>query len=239
MKIQFTLSSTPIDANYPIEAYEIGVKGQVRGPFYYSIEDMVSALHEVKDSEDTFVRMPILPMHTVHVSHTRNMNRFKLVLDFPKSIQTIHYETSSEKRVDFIGIPRTLMIVGVEKTKENRWKVVSESTKLFAIEEHANIQEDTTLYHFPFPNVYKDEDVGKICWGLNQLPLFDELKDLESLFQLFLSAPFNEDLGIRLFTKKVVNSFSDYLQLMEKNEKPQPFNDEELISCSQVLGVFI
>lgn len=227
MKLQLTICDNPIDIRYPIEAYEIGTKGQKRGPFYYSIEDLIGAFNQFKQ-EDEYVEIPLLPEQTAHVTHTRNMNNFRLILDFQKSIQLIRYESMKIQREDFLGIPRCVLSLNVMKV-ENGWKV--KSTRIFAVEEDVKLLPNTQLSHFPYPNVYKEGIPGSICWGFNNLPTFKDLRELSSIYQLFLSAPFNEHLGTRIFSKEKFHTFQEYLELLDKYDEPQDFKDEELIPC--------
>ena len=235
MKWNFTIEEQPKDILYPIEGYQTAINGTKRGPFFFSIADMCTALTELDSNTNIegFISMPLLPKNVIYMTHTKNMDSYKLILDFPKTIHPLRYENSKVKRMDFVGFPRVLLHVIAQKYGEE-WKV--SDTKIFALEETAKLLPSTKLSHFPFTNVYKD--TGVICWGMNTIPAFKELYELDSLYYLFAQAPFNEDLGTRILTKKMGTTFLSYLEEIDKEESTQ-FNDEDLIPCSYTFGDLI
>lgn len=227
------IKDNPIDVKYPIEGLQVADNGTKRGPFFFSTDDAIAAFKEIEGSEAFYMSLPIPPSNTAYYTHTRDLMQFKVIMDIPKAIQTIYYDSRNIQRIDFIGFPRLLCAVEVIK-KSNGWKITD--TRLFAVEENVKLEPQTRLSHFPFPNVYKDFREGEICWGANRLPIFKELRDIEGLFQLFLQAPFNEDLGTRILAKKQGMTFLSYLEELENNEQPAPFNDEDLIPCTVTFG---
>ncbi|RKJ73743.1 hypothetical protein D7X33_20205 [Butyricicoccus sp. 1XD8-22] len=227
------IKENPIDIKYPIEGMQVADNGAKRGPFFFSIDDAIAALNEIEPMETQYMPLPIPPQNTAYYTHTKDMTQFKVILDIPKAIQTIRYEYRDIQRVDFIGFPRVLCSIEVTKA-HGGWKLTD--SRLYAVEDNVKLVPQTRLSHFPFPNVYKDYREGAICWGANQLPIFKELRDLEGLFHLFLQAPFNEDLGTRILAKKKGMTFLSYLEQIENNGQPAPFNDEDLVPCAVSFG---
>lgn len=93
---------------------------------------------------------------------------------------------------------------------------VNESRVFALTEDEADVSDTSKLYHYPFTNVYGD---GKICWGSNQLPKVRTFKELESLVQMFLSTPNNNDL---FNSDKMLSNFSGtaaaFFRLLEGKE---------------------
>lgn len=222
----------PEDIRFPIKGMETSANGLKRGPYFFSVDDVVAALKQVAPSVNSFVPMELPPRNTVYITHSNDLTQYKVIMEIPKAIQTIRYENGGVKRLEFIGFPRLLCSVSVKKVTEG-WRV--DDSKLFAVEEQAKIDYHTQLFHFPFPNVYKNQTVGDICWGGNSLPIYKEIRDLEKVFHLFLQAPFNEDLQTFVFSNHQ-KSFLSYLEKVTNDETPLPFNDEDLIPCKMTFG---
>lgn len=233
MKWILELRDNPIDIKYPVEGMQIADNGSKRGPYFFSIDDTIAALKEFDPSESEYMPMPIPPKNTAFITSTKDMTQFKVIMDIPKAVQTIRYDAMGNQGVYFVGFPRTLCAIEVKQGYEG-WKVTD--SRLFAIEENTKLEAGTKLSHFPFPNVYKGSREGAICWGANVLPIFKEIRDLENIFQMFLQAPFNEDLGLRILAKQQGMTFHSYLEHLENDGEPKPFNDEDLIPCGMQFG---
>lgn len=95
-------------------------------------------------------------------------------------------------------------------------------TRLFAVlNDKKPIEDETPLFHFPYPNVGKSN--GIVCWGRNQRLEITRLTELERAFQWFIASPFNEDHGVR-----TTHGIANFRKLIDRIQD-KPFDDEWLI----------
>lgn len=241
----FKITDCPTDVNYPIIGHQVYDSGAKKGPFLFSIEDLVEVLsvgpivsaNTSSDCVQLESRTPILPRGTIAyaISEGKSYERLSMVID--KSSFFIRYKESEE----MFEIPFPKMVVqyilrdtaNKASTKKN---IVS--TYIFAIKDNLSvIDEDTELYHFPYTNVNKGN--GQVCWGTNSFAI-SSIASLERFFTQFLSAPFNEDYGLSLDTKliqsddKLIRTFYDYIQFVVENNITD-FNDDWLLPTNDTL----
>lgn len=224
MKWTLNLSTEPVDYEYPVEAIEVLNNGMTRKR-YLRVEDVIESLEAIIRAQDSFFELPLLPKRCIHFTQTKSGRCTQLLVEIEKAIFPIRYSVKrDELETYFIGFPRLLVCFKLFQDEHTGvYRLNGQGTKLFALEENAEINEDTSLYCFPFPNVYTD---GHICWGMNQLPTFPSLVALEKFMSIFTSAPFNEDLGLKVLNG--MNKFKQYIEAFED----QPFDDVLLMPAN-------
>lgn len=233
MKWQFELSDCPINVNYPVKAFSVMDNGVKRGPFHMKVEDLVAALSNEPETshdadalrnEETIIS-PALPFGTIRYSTNENRTRERLTMEIPKNQWDIRY--GDEVTPFYLGLPRLVVQYLVETSTGGKRKVIE--TRLYAVLDDKNaITNSTPLFPFPFPNVGKEN--GIVCWGQNTRFELNELTELTKLFLSFLSAPFNEDHGVR-----TTLGIPNFRRLIEQIQE-QPFDDEWLIPSQKTFG---
>lgn len=227
MKWQFEISDCPRNSRYPVIATQIGDNGVRKGPFYLTINDLIQALESGTKSfnflaEDSISdRTPILPKGTIRYATNRTKTVVVVSMEIDKKYWDIRYE--DDKNFYTLGFPRMIVQYTV-----NMSEGYLSNMKIFAVKDDKKPIIDTTpLFQFPFPNVH---DNGSVCWGKNERIQVKSLVELERGFQWFVSAPFNEDLGVK--TTLGIPNFRMYIEKFEN----QPFQDEWLIEMNKTFG---
>ena len=227
MKWQFEISDCPRNSRYPVIATQIGDNGVRKGPFYLTINDLIQALESGTKSfnflaEDSISdRTPILPIGTIRYATNQTKTVAVVSMEIDKKYWDIRYE--DDKNFYTLGFPRMV----VQYTVDLNEGYLS-NMKIFAVKDDKKPITDTTpLFRFPFPNVH---DNGSVCWGKNERIQVKSLVELERGFQWFVSAPFNEDLGVK--TTLGIPNFRMYIEKFEN----QPFQDEWLIEMNKTFG---
>lgn len=95
---------------------------------------------------------------------------------------------------------------------------------LFALQPYAVLSDSVRVFDAPFPNVHAD---GNICWGNNNAPK-GRVANMETAFNLFFDAPFNDDLADDKSKSFKVN-VNDLLIALSKRKAAQKFPYSELI----------
>ena len=233
MKWQFELTDCPSNAHYPVQAFSVMDNGVKRGPFHIKISDLIEALSNEPEGQhdaealknDESIISPALPFGTIRYSSNEDKTRERLTMEIPKKQWDIRY--GEEATPIYIGFPRMVVQYLVETYKGGSRKVVE--TRLYAVVDDKNaIKDDTPLFPFPFPNVGKDN--GIVCWGQNARFELTDLTDLTRLFHSFISAPFNEDHGVR--TTLGIPSFRKLIEQIQE----LPFDDEWLVPSHKTFG---
>lgn len=88
------------------------------------------------------------------------------------------------------------------------------------------VDDDTILYHAPFPNIYQS---GKICWGNNQLQDWPVQKAAR-IFELFFGSPFN---GHLVNSKSVANP-EDVTRTLKAFAGRKKYNLDDLVRAGQM-----
>lgn len=139
---------------------------------------------------------PLLPKNCIKIT---DGNVQKVYIHVPKTQKAIFY---GEKMLK-LGFPHLIF----------KWIVQNE--QIFDLYIYATKSDkftaETEIYRFPYSNVYHD---GRVCMGANKFPVLDNIKQLETLHNLFFGAPFNGELargvGIRKIIKECNNKdFND------------------------------
>ena len=231
MKWQFEISDCPSNAQHPILAHQVNDSGVKRGPFYFTIESLIEALKKEPDNllDADALRgdehsTPPLPYGAIRYSSNETKTRERITMEIPKKQWEIRYR--EEETFFSIGFPRMVVqylivqFAGVRTIKEMR---------IYAVEDNRQpISNDTRLYTFPYPNVGKGN--GIVCWGANARLEVNSLVELERSFLWFVSAPFNEDHGVR--TTLGIPSFKKLLEVIED----KAFDDEWLLPTNQTFS---
>jgi len=78
---------------------------------------------------------------------------------------------------------------------------VESSYYIFATKDDKPLQDETEIFHAPFPNTY---DNGRICWGSNRPPKNESPDAGNKAWNLFFGSPFNEHLDAGHHASKTV-----------------------------------
>lgn len=231
MKWLLEISDCPVNIEYPILGEQVMDNGIKRGPFPFKRDSIIKALSQESsltfDADSLYAKelnSPLLPFGTIRYSHTDDYKRERLTMVLPKKKWDIRYR--DEEQLYSIEFPKLIMQYALSKQGTNTKALIE--TRLFAIEDnHQPITEDTQLYAFPFPNV--DKSNGIVCWGANEALTIQSLLELERVFIWFVSAPFNEDHGVRTSL-----GFSSFRKLIHHIQE-KSFNDEWLVPLNKSL----
>lgn len=233
MKWQLEIEDCPKNTDFPIVAHQINAGGVKKGPYYISVADAIHALKQ--DPEMDFdadgIRAnekstPTLPFGTIRYSASESGNQQRITMMIPKKQLDIRYgdELNEFHRV---GFPRMVIQFLVYKSSSSIKSI--KETRLYAIADNNQpITDDTPLYTFPYPNVGKSN--GIVCWGGNKRLEIKDLVELERAFTWFISAPFNEDHGIR-----TTHNLRHFRELINKIADLE-FDDEWLLPQRETFG---
>jgi len=233
MKWQFELTDTPINPEFPITAYQIYSSGAKKGPFYLTMKNFLTALQnepEVQYDPDSLRNQekstPALPFGTVRYSANESQTTQRVTLEIPQKQFEIRY--GAEDLLYTIGFPR-MIVQYLVTSKFGDVDSRIDETRIYAVlNDGQPITDNTQLYKFPFPNVGKGN--GIVCWGANQRLTLQNLVELERMFRWFVSAPFNEDHGVR--TTHGISNFRKLIEVIQD----KPFDDEWLIPSNTAFG---
>ena len=131
-------------------------------------------------------RLGGLPEGLVDMSY-RSDGNFAVLQQVPSTVFVVEY---CNKKYS-IPFPSLLFF-----TKVIDGRVTKVAT--FAVKEEKATAK-STLYHYPFGNVYGD---GRVCWGSNKLPQLKKPVESNIIPTLFFSAPTNSDLWSREYFSK-------------------------------------
>ncbi|MDE3841012.1 hypothetical protein C0966_17245 (plasmid) [Bacillus methanolicus] len=232
MRWQFELTDVPKNAEYPIEAFQIGDNGVRRGPFYYRVEDIITALqqtpenaHDADALRDEEHSTPVLPRGTIRYSRNNSGTKQRVTMVLDKKMWEIRY--GEEDEFFTIGFPRMILQYLVVPANENGFRI--SEMRIYSIQDNGQpVTEDTPLFTFPYPNVSKSN--GIVCWGQNERLHIHSLVELERAFRWFVAAPFNEDHGVR--TTHGINRFRTLIEKIRE----QSFEDDWLMPSNKVFG---
>lgn len=226
----FELSDCPLDANNPIKAIRYLDNEVKKGPIYLSVENLVKALKAEPDnlldadgyrSKETST--PSLPFGTIRYSSNESKSKERITMEIPQKNWEIRY---GNKEDEFYTIPFPRMVVQYLVVNSGTQSIVNEMRLYAVLNNKEAISDKTELYVFPYPNVGKSN--GIVCWGQNQRLEIKALVDLERAFLWFISAPFNEDHGVR--TTLGIGNFKRLMQEIENKN----FDDDWLMPLNKV-----
>lgn len=231
MRWQFEICDVPSNAEYPVEAYQIGDNGVRRGPFYFRVEDLITALEQQPDNaydadglRGDETSTPSLPFGTIRYSRNEVGSKQRITMELKKKMWEIRY--GNEDEFFTIGFPRMVLQYLVAPVGE---KLRISEMRIYAVPDNRQpISDGTPLFTFPYPNVGKSN--GIVCWGLNQRLEIESIVQLERAFLWFVSAPFNEDHGVR-----TTLGISRFRALIERI-KDRPFEDDWLMPSNIQFG---
>ena len=108
-----------------------------------------------------------------------NPSTFKVVVVVPEARRLLNYYGESFE----VPFPALTFLIATTAGKVN-------VSKVFAVLGQ-NIAPESTLYHYPYGNVYDD---GKICWGQNILDSLPSIRSVDGIVALFFGSETNDDL---------------------------------------------
>ena len=98
-----------------------------------------------------------------------------------------------------IPVPNSVWFTLLKNNPDGTYTILK--NHLFALDFMGLVSEDSTFYKWPFPNHSLTYSPG-ICWGndrnFERLKTTCKLTDLHSLFSMYFSAAFNNDLGFHI-----------------------------------------
>lgn len=229
MKWVLEIPDVPRDTRYPVVGNQKMDNGVKRGPFYYRVEDVVSALTAKPDviiSEDELINhTPLLPRGTLMYGENKDKTVLSVTMEHPKKMFDIRYAGDDE--LYCIGFPRLIIQYKLESCINKRYRITE--MKVYAVEDDGQpITHESKIYYFPYPNVSPSH--GLVCWGNNERVEIDSLVELERALIWFVSAPFSEDYGVR-----TTLGITNFKQLISKI-KNKPFDDDWLVPVGKRFG---
>lgn len=228
---ELTISDIPENPEYPIKSFRISDFGVRTGPFYHRVSDIIEALsqtsdlfHDAEGEKEDEIPTPVLPVGTIRYSTNPSRTKHRVTMVLDKKMWDIRYGDDPE--LLSIGFPRMILQYLVVPNHET-FRIVE--MRIYAIlDDKKPITDDTPLFVFPYPNVGKYN--GIVCWGQNERLEIRSLSELERAFFWFVSAPFNEDHGVR--TTLGINT----ARLLFEKIKDQMFDDDWLIPANRTFG---
>lgn len=206
---RFDNAYTPIEEMVKVE------NRLLQGSYRMSIESFLNSVNAAK-YEFSSISTPILPRNCIKFS--QSVSHSYVFVEIPKQRWDITYHKESFTKV---GFPRMIFKYKVIQTEPESIKINIET--IVAVKGNSNIISNTPLYHFPFSHV---DTNGHVCMGGNELPDIKRVDQVSSLHNVFLSAPFGDDYGVKvskpgvtlreLFNQLSNNDFDEYL-LRDKN----------------------
>ena len=232
MQWQFELTDKPINPEYPITAYQVNDNGAKKGPFYFSIPDLISALtaepeyhYDAEKERAKEISTPALPFGTIRYSVDESKTRQRVTMEIPQKQWEIRYDQANDNFYT-IGFPRMVIQFLVSSIGDG---LRVDETRIYAVlNDGQPITDDTPLFHFPYTNVGKTN--GIVCWGVNARLTATQLVELERMFGWFVAAPFGEDHGVR--TTHGIGHFQKLIKEIENKS----FDDGWLIPFNQTFG---
>lgn len=222
MKWTFEVNDVPDSLERPFIGQIINDNGSKTPKLSYTVSDVIEIISSMNNDYvakkvDTF----ILPKNTIKKEFFGSKILYTLIVD--KNLWDIKYQTITENH--FIGFPK--LIVQYLVSDSIPCRIIS--MRVAALKESDEINNETQLYKFPFPNVEKY--TAKVCINLSDAK-YDH-SELHLAFKDFLAAPFNEDFGLALKLDKT-SQFAAYLE----NKAELPFDDNELVPMNLQLKEF-
>lgn len=225
MKWLFEISDQPESLAFPVIGTQHFDNGVKKGPFYFSMADFIIALKNEPDQrydEDTDLEKstPALPLGTIRYSANNTGEKQRVTLEIPKKKWQIRYGDETDKFYT-IGFPRMVVQFLTSSLMRDKKSKIDDIFIYAVLDNKRPITDTTELYSFPYTNVWKDS--GRVCWGSNERLTINELVELERMFNWFISAPFNEELGV-----KTIHGIPNFKYLIEQIED-QDFEDDWLL----------
>lgn len=189
-------------------------ENQIKTVKYVSLEDFAEVIGTGLDRRGSCM-LGKMPTGYYNASIEVGYKGFacKAILILPKKVQRITYMSTSYN----MELPA---LVFAFRVKEGRAK----ETYVFSMKNEQPTSE-SILYHFPLGNVSLYS--GSVCWGANELPDVNCLKDLDMLMTYFISYPFNSDH----YQKNENNRLKDFelRDLCAYVEREGKFDEERIL----------
>lgn len=174
-----------------IEEFDGILTGRKKRVSFYELAMLFAEY--VNSENQLLVALPKLPNCNI-VGMKVYSNRADFMVFLPAQIRPVIYYND----VFNVGFPNLIMVIGISNNG------VVES-KIFAVKEDSpdSIQGETTLFHYPYSNVYPN---GDICWGNFSLPKVD-VTELDQVVRLFFALPNTDDLFLNRAYQKSYREF--------------------------------
>lgn len=170
-----------------------------------SMESFVESILESAKAEENFQCLGAMPPGYVTGSISPScLQKKKVVLQLPAEIRPILYYG----KLYNIPFPS---IVFLFETGKNRNVV---NSYCFAADTDPLTQE-STLYEYPFGNVYSN---ASICWGNISLPEIDSFSEFKKLIPLFFGAETNDDLWLSDITKSGAKTQRELIEMLSEKK---------------------
>ncbi|MCM3443601.1 MULTISPECIES: hypothetical protein [Metabacillus] len=182
-------------------------QGVVLGEYRMTLSDVIKCLTD-SGVEGTRTESPFLPKNCIKL--VTKLNAYEVFIEIPKRQWLVTYNQEQHH----IGFPRMVLRYDIFEDQVRSMQLVA------VREEKGRINGETPLYFFPFSNV--DKENSKVCMGNNQVPAVKCLSQLDTMHNLFFSAPFGDDYGC-------ITSEGQSMTKLFSLLKDTSFNDEWLV----------
>ncbi|NRD81047.1 hypothetical protein HPT25_27395 [Bacillus sp. BRMEA1] len=189
-------------------------KGVVLGEYKMSLSDVIRCLTD-SATEGQRTETPFLPRNCTKL--VSKLNGFEVFIEIPKRKWLVTYDNEQTH----IGFPKMIIKYDIYKNQIRYMQLVA------VREERNRINGETPLYYFPFSNV--DKDNSKVCMGTNEMPIIKCLSQLDTMHNLFFSAPFGEDYG-------GITTEGQSVKQIFQSLKDKDFHDELLVPIGQTFN---
>lgn len=169
---------------------------------HFDAQDLLAALKQQGQSKPVLMASSAIPKNCVYFHSTSAYEEY--VIEIPKRRFRVKFHNVA---YDAVGHPRMVAIVKVKGSHVM-------NLKLFAVKDLGEIQHDTSLYSYPYSNVYNN---GDVCWSDLENYQIQQVQDINMLPLTFLSGTNNTHLN-----ENVRELFKEY--------ENQDFNDKYLLS---------
>lgn len=191
-------------------------QGVVLGEYRMTLSDVIKCLTD-SGIEGQRTETPFLPKNCIKL--VTKLNGFEVYIEIPKRQWLVTYQ---DKQMH-IGFPRMVFKYDIYSNQIRFMQLVAIK------DDKGRINGETPLFFFPFSNV--DKENSKVCMGSNELPTIKCLSQLDTMHNLFFSAPFGEDYGCITTEGQSVSKIFDLL-------KEKDFNDEWLVPIGSTFNEF-
>lgn len=188
----------------------------VEGIYRMTLTDLLAEIEDATSREEDIIETPILPKNCVKfVWRDKARGKADIYIVVPKQRWNI---TFFETPIPQVGFPRMVFKYSINRKKVNLSTII-------ALKDDGPITKNTPIFHFPFSHVSND---GNVCMGGNIFPDIDEIQQVGTFHNLFISSPFSTDYGAKTLTGMSVNQLFDSL-------KNKDFDDDWLLPLTKTV----
>lgn len=222
MKTTLTLHDNGI-VNVEIDDNGVFIKKDVSLHFIASL--FAEAVQEVPDERNQkWFKTPILPAGTL-AYHESELNHFILIMKFGPDILPFTFENTL-----YPAIPFPKLIFAFKGMINKGFK--TNEVYVIAVKKDDPLNHDTLIYKYPFSHVSVST---KMCYGLNQLPIYSDLLHIEALPRVVLTLPNTLDH----YSSQTNSSNMNLRDMLEELESKEEFPEEWLSPLDYTFGKWL